>query len=310
MTDANADLDLASRVLWQRATEPLLRSLWEQPELRLLRVLDTRTVGVRRHADAAALVEGAHGPFIAHAEFDVGSHPAALPGRLFVYGATLFAANGARYPVQSTLVLLDKPRPRLPSFHETRYGDRSLSIYHYNIVRIAQLSPARLAEDPALAVFVPLTKTATEGDFSRAVRCVRERWPTAEARELLTTLYITGGKRFGHALALRLIEKEEIMLSETYQQILNEGIATGIEKGIEKGIETGLLSGIEKGLARARHMLALQISLRFPDAPALLDDLLPRCDADQLEALSVLVITAPTAAALRAGALERLSGSP
>ena len=298
MISTNADLDLASRVLWRHATEPLLRSLSGEPSLRLLEVLDGRTFGIQRHADAAALVRGPHGRFIAHIEFDTGSRPKALPGRLYVYGATLYAAHEGRYPVCSTLVLLRQPRPRLPSSHQIRYGDRTLNTYNFNIVRIAELPPARLAEDPALAVLVPLAKGATERDFSQAVRCVSERWPTAAARELLTTLYITGGRAFGRALALRLIELEEVMLSETYQQILKQGIGIGVEEGIEKGIE--------KGIDRARQMLRLQVRLRFPQTPALIDDLLPRCNPDQLDALSALVITAPTAEALREGALSRL----
>ena len=37
-----------------------------------------------------------------------------------------------------------------------------------------------------------------------------------------------------------------------------------------------------------------------------LDDLLPRCTAEDLDDLSALVITAPTPEALRQGALDRL----
>ena len=55
---------------------------------------------------------------------------------------------------------------------------------------------------------------------------------------------------------------------------------------------------------RARHMLALQVQLRFPEHPDLLDKILPLCSPEALETLSTLVITASSAEELRAAALR------
>ena len=314
MTRPHADLDLATRLLWQRAAEPMLRTLWADPTLRLIEKLDTKNQAVRRFSDTVALVQTAHGRVIAHTEFDADPRPAALTRRMHTYGNLLYGLYGGKYPVRSTVVILGGSR-RVPDFHEVKLGDETLSVYRFRVWRLDQIAAATLADDPALAALTPLAKGATEADLLRAVRCVRAAFNPAEAADVLGALYITGSRGHGLDLIQKIIREEDIMLSPGYTHIFNKGLAQGVERGIEKGIEKGLEKGIERGIetgieranARLRALLARQAAARFGDSAAI-DELLQRCDADALEIVADQLIRCDSPEALRAAILERVAG--
>ena len=100
------------------------------------------------------------------------------------------------------------------------------------------------------------------------------------------------------------------MLSPGYTHIFNKGLAQGVERGIEKGIQRGIEKGIEAGIERAnarlRALLARQAAARFGDSAAI-DDLLPRCDADDLELVAEQLMRCDSPGALRAAILERIA---
>lgn len=300
MNRPHADLDLATHTLWQHAAEPLLRALWGDPDLQLLEKLDGQATSLRRFPDAAARVRNREGEQIAHTEFEAAPHPQRLPRRMHIYGNLLYGVHDGRFPVRSTVVVLNSRR-KIPDFHEVKLGGVTRSLYRYEVVRIHAIPASQLARDPALAALAPLGLHATPADLKRAVACVEASWPTPEAAELVGSLYITGGMKFGAELVRKIITSEVFMLSSTYREILQQGI----EKGIEKGREEGIQRGLQHNLDRIRGIVARQISLRFAGvAPPL--ELLARCDAEDLEAVAELVLLSPTPEALHAGVLARV----
>ena len=298
MTRPHADLDLATHLLWQRAAEPMLRTLWADPTLRILERLDTKNQAIRRFSDTAALVQTASGRVIAHTEFEADPRPAAFARRMHTYGNLLYGLHNGRYPVRSTAVVLGGTRP-VPTLHEVRHDGEVLSLYRFRVWRIDEVPAAQIADDPALAALVPLARGATEELFARAVRCVRRAWTEADAADVLGALYITGCRSFGLNLVTKLIREEEIMLSPGYTHIFNKGVAQGEERGLERGLR--------QATAHFRDRLARQATLRFGDSAAI-DDLLPRLNAEDLDVLSEQILLCDSAGALRAVMLERLRG--
>lgn len=304
MKRPHADLDLATHAVWQQAAEPLLRTLFEDPSLRLLRKLDTKVQSIRRFPDAAALVRGQRGVFIAHTEFETDPRPARLPQRMHTYGNLLYALMQGRFPVCSTVVVLGGHR-RLPNSHRVRFDGVVRSYYRYRVWRLNEMPAARLAADPALAALAPLAEDASEADLVAAARNVRAQWSVADAAELLGALYITGSRAYGMELVRKVISLEEIEMSPGYLEILNRGMEKGIERGLERGLEQGLEQGLERGLeqarsqhlARLRTLLARQISQRFPDAGPV-EGLLAPFDLDELEAIGEALLRSDSLTAL------------
>lgn len=57
--------------------------------------------------------------------------------------------------------------------------------------------------------------------------------PGPERGDLLTALYIAGGRRFDHGTLTRVLSEEQLMQSATYQHIVEQGYNRGFARGVE-----------------------------------------------------------------------------
>lgn len=279
-------LDRILRSLWQRAPEPFFRLALGAPALVVHAILDSQIVLLRRGVDAVCEVEDERGRYIAHVEAETSASASALPARMWAYGAFLHASTGL--PVRSSVLLLE-PCPALEAGFELRHGRDLLATYHYQIVRLYEIPASQLASHPDLAVLTPLGAGATLEQVAQARDTLRLAHASPTRDDLLAALYVVGGRRFDLPLLARILTREQLMQSVTYQAILEEGIERGVERGVERGLG--------QGQERAQRATATRLlHLRFPQAD--LDQALSLAAVDQLPALIDQIATAPDAATL------------
>ena len=288
-------LDRILRDQWERAPDALLRLALGDPGVRVTGSLDSQPVLVRRGVDGIALAEDEHGAFVGHVEYETSADAQELGQRVSMYGALLYARTGL--PVRSAVLLLE-PCDALREVFEVRHGPALLSQYRFRVLRLHRIPAEALASSFELAVLSPLGADPTLEALRRARDTIVARAPGPERGDLLTALYIVGGRRFDHGTLVRVLSEEQLMQSATYQHIVEQGYNRGFARGEAFGLERGIEKGITTGRVQAsRALTARMLRARFPEAG--LEELAARCPDDQLEALADQILLCPDADALR-----------
>ncbi|MEL6342939.1 MAG: hypothetical protein AAFV53_07380 [Myxococcota bacterium] len=248
-------LDITLKSLWRTRPEGLIRFATGNEELNLLRVLDASPIVIRRSVDGVALVADNAGTYIEHMEFETSADGRALADRVYVYSAHLYTMMGHRYPVRSTVVLLEDRLPRFKPVFIMKHGEQEICRYQFRVIRLADLEPERFLDEPARAVLVPFAKGADLHHVEAARHLIEKDASVTQLPELLAALYIVAGRRFDASQVRDLLWSDVVMESSTYKEIEARGFERGIERGIERALE------------RHRSQLLQMMNLRFGEIP-------------------------------------------
>jgi predicted transposase YdaD len=82
----------------------------------------------------------------------------------------------------------------------------------------------------------------------------------SEADRLRTASFVLMGLKYDPKFVEKLMGKNVLELSSTYQALMKEGLEKGIELGREQGLEQGREQGLERGLEQGKEQ-ALRSSL-------------------------------------------------
>jgi len=285
LTHAPRDaLDITLKALWRARPEGLVRFATGDEQLRLVRVLDAQPIAIRRSVDGVALVEDAAGPFIEHLEFETAPDARALAARVYVYAAHLFTMMKHRYPVRSTVLLLED---RLPTFQPEflmTHGDEVICRYCFRVLRLRDLPAERFLADPALAALVPFSREVEDAHLLQAREVIRTQARPVEVPELLAALYIIAGRCFDADHVRTLLWSQAVMESTTYQEIEARGYERGLTRGEERALQRALLR------ARARMLRLLEI--KYGAIPATLREQVQVAGEAQLDTWTERLLSA------------------
>lgn len=235
-------LDLSLQVLWRLRPRDLLRFGTGDAKLELVEVLSHQVLALRRTVDTAALVRGAHGIYLAHLEFETSPSAKELADRQYVYAALLYARHRHRYPVRSTVILVEDRLPDLVPEFRMQYGPECWGTFGFRLLRLRDLPPEQFLADPASAALVSFSARSNLQHVQQAAELIQAKSSQPDLPELLATLYVVAGRRFPAEVLRPLLRSPAAMYSSTYNEIFNEGKVEGLEQGLEKGETTALLA--------------------------------------------------------------------
>jgi len=275
-------LDITLKSLWRARPEGLVRFATGNEDLRLIRVLDASPMIIRRSVDGVALVEDEAGPYIEHIEFETSADGRVLANRVYVYSAHLYTMMQHRFPVRSTVVLLEDRLPNFQPVFVMRHGEEEIGRYNFRVIRLADQPPDRFLEEPARAALMPFAKGAELEHIVAARQLIEQQATAAQLPELLTALYIVAGRRFESSQVRNLLWSEAVMESVTYKEIE----ARGFERGVERGLEQ----------ARNRHRAQLlrMIEARFGEVSAARRDQIGHASEGELDRWMMSLLGAST----------------
>lgn len=258
------------------------------------KLLDTDLSTVTAAADTLLRVSTVP-PYLLILDFQ-GNHDSELLARLQLY-RSLVRRENPRIAITCALILL---RPfsghrELTGYYEERGPDGEIDAYlRYHVLRVWELSPdvflsGGLATLP-LAVVSQVRKSELP-DILRQVeyRLTNEARPS-EADRLRTASFVLMGLKYDPKFVEKLMGKNVLELSSTYQALMKEGLEKGIalgkEQGREQGLEQGREQGLEQGRERTLRTLLLRLGEKRLGAPdATTADTLRQIDVLALEAL-------------------------
>lgn len=267
-------LDIAVHKLWRRHPDALVRLATGFEELRVRELLPERISSVRREADGAALVDGPHGPFVAHLEFHGDTSPGRIARQMYVTGALLYARHEGAYPVLSTAVLLDR-RSSLEGQLQLQYGSRRLMDLCFRVLRLYEVPSSELASRAELAPLCALGAGAALEDVAQAGAVIQASAASEDdILEALAILYVVSGRRFDADSLDRLPWRHELMqsstpiISSTFMKIYNMGREAG---------------AIEAEARILRRSLRRQLQRRFGALPVWAEEKLEAAPLAQLD---------------------------
>ena len=173
------------------------------------------------------------------------------------------------YQVPVTQVLIWLKKTTAPAVFEDRFL-LELTEHKYKVIRLWEISPDGLLQEPAL---LPLaTLTATEDPAKLLVRVI-EQVNTIEDEEERTDLYactqILAGLREDIESIKHLFDEGLMRESVIYQHIIKEGLAQGFSEGLTEGLEQGRQAEI----LLIKRLLKCRIGTVEPELLAKLDKL-------------------------------------
>ena len=191
-------------------------------------------------------------PYGLHVEFQAGPDPE-LEERIWEYN--VLYTRRLKLPVESTLVLL-RPfgghKHLRGRFQVTGGSGRLIHDFPYDVVRIWELLPEIFLEGGSgLLPLAPVAKVS-RAELPEVVRAVNERLDRSEkpseAEQLRTATFVLMGLKYPKDFVEKLMSRNVLELSSTYQALIQEGL----DKGMAQGLEQGLEQGSER---EARHLL-------------------------------------------------------
>jgi predicted transposase YdaD len=255
--------DRSLKRFWDLDPRPLLRLAfgdlpWTQLEPQPVELVET----LKQVADRLVKVEGPAGPFLAHMEFE--RQPKAdLPYRMMSYNSWLWTAQSYQYPVQSVVILLEKPPETFKERVEIQYGDKIIHCFQFQAIHLYAMDASVLANSPDLAPLTPLGKDFGPNALQHAAHTLVATHPKPE--NPLAVLYLLGRiQGMTEPVLERILQLEVVRMSDVYQEIT--------EAGRQEGLRAGAL-----------RMLAQVLTQRFPQHGGALDTLLARCTMEDLE---------------------------
>jgi predicted transposase YdaD len=228
-------------------------------------VIDADIATVSGAADKVLLVR-ANPAYLIHLEFVTGHDVAVLPSTLHFRNTLLNHQHGLR--VRSVIVLLHSgaDSPVLTGERSLAFpNEKPYDIFRYQVLRVWQLSPARLLSgSPAMLPLVPISNV-TKDELPGIMKKVNQRLNSPkwrpQASELKAAALVLMGLRYPADFTKQFFQGGPSMKeSSTYQAILEEGRNEGRNEGRTEG-----------ALKEARRFLLLQGESRFgsPDAATL-----------------------------------------
>jgi predicted transposase YdaD len=250
-----------------------------------LEVLDPESSTVQVAADKVFRLP--HGAGILHLEAQA-NWDGELPDRVVKYSIYLHDQYGG--PVHSVVFLL-RPEANATSITgvvtRTRIDGRPLLIFHYDVIRVWELSADQLINGNIGTMALALLTDDAGGRLPELVQRFAERAenevPDQQLRDrLLTEGFILMGLRYDKPLIQSLFHGVQKMKeSSTYQGILEEGV----EKGLEKGRGEGRVEGL-------RLSLVTLLEQKFGSVPPSLEAQIQQTqDAGKLQAALRQVLT-------------------
>ena len=232
-------------------------------------------------------------PYGLHVEFQAGPDPE-LEARAWEYN--VLYTRRLQIPVETILILL---RPF--SGHKTLHGQLDIwrqpgqAIHHfsYEVVRIWELPPAVFLEGGnALLPLAPVAKVS-RAEVREVVQAVNERLDRrvkpSEAEQLRTATFVLMGLKYPREFVEKLMSRNVLELSSTYQALIQEGL----DKGMAQGLEQGLEQGRELGAAtEARNLILLLGRQRFGTPADEVVGVLQATSRERLEMLAQRLLTA------------------
>jgi predicted transposase YdaD len=247
-------------------------------------------------------------PYALLTEFQGNTDPS-FEGRLAEYA--ILAKNRLELPVCTVAVLL---RPfgghgLLRGRHVMRGPDDELLLdFRYRTLRIWTLPPeVFLAGGLAVLPLATIAKVR-KAELPRILDRIDERLDTeatpANADLLRTATFVLMGLKFDKLFVEKLMSRNVLELSATYQALqeearasgLFEGRSKGLEEGRSKGLEEGRSKGLEEGRAEEARRLILRLGERRFGTPTaeVVAQVTGQGDPDALEAIADRLLSVET----------------
>jgi predicted transposase/invertase (TIGR01784 family) len=190
-------------------------------------------------ADSLVLLRGES--LLLHVEFQTQPDPE-MPLRMLDYWVRM----RRKFPgiqIRQTVMYL---RPSTsPKVFEDRFGEKNTE-HRYEVMRLWEREPAELM---ARAGTLPLAILARTEDKENLLREMAERMEgLREAGEVAAATYVLAGLVMGDNEIERILRRDVMKESVTYQKILAEGIEKGIYQGIQAGRREGIQLGKQEGI--------------------------------------------------------------
>lgn len=230
------------------------------------RLLDTDLSTVTATADTLLWVE-TEPPYLLVLDFQ-GNVDSLLESRLLLY-RTLVRQQHPRVRIECALILL-RPFARHRTLtgiyrEQGRDGEPDI-LFRYRVLRVWEM-PASIFLAGGIAT-LPLAMVANtrKKDLPELLHQVESRLKTelkpSEAERLRTATYVLLGLKYDPSFVEKLMSKNVLELSSTYQALLKEGLEKGLEQGREQGREQGLEQGLEQGREQGVRASLLRIGRR------------------------------------------------
>lgn len=143
---------------------------------------------------------------------------------------------------------------------ETTASGRMLHDFTYQVIRVWELPPEVFLEGGS--GLLPLAPVAhvSPADVPYVIQQLNKRleshYKPSEAEQLRTATFVLMGLKYPKEFVEKLMSRNVLELSSTYQALIQEGLDKGMKQGLELGLEQGLEQGFQNGeLQEAREML-------------------------------------------------------
>ena len=218
------------------------------------KLLDTDLSTVTATADTLLWVETTP-PYLLVLDFQGNVDPL-LESRLLLY-RTLVRQQHPRVRVESALILL-RPfaghRALTGILQEPGRDGQPDLLFRYQVLRVWEISPSVFLQGGIATLPLTLVSQARKKELPDLLRQLESRLKTelkpSEAERLRTATYVLLGLKYEPAFVEKLMSKNVLELSSTYQALLKEGRDQGLEQGLEQGREQGREQGLRASLIR------------------------------------------------------------
>ncbi|WP_309716802.1 hypothetical protein [Armatimonas sp.] len=244
-------------------------------------------------------------PYGLHVEFQAGPDDE-LEERVWEYN--VLYTRRLKLPVETTLVLLrpfGNHKKLTGRFQVVGPAGRRVHDFPYEVVRVWELPPEVFLEGGSgLLPLAPVAKVS-RAEVPQVVQAVNERLERnhkpSEAEQLRTATFVLMGLKYPKEFVEKLMSRNVLELSSTYQALIQEGLDKGLQEGLDKGLQEGLSKGLERGLEQGteqgRTTEARRLILRWGTKRlgALSSQVEAALNAADLERLEVLADRLPEA---------------
>ncbi len=195
-------------------------------------------------ADALVLLRGER--LLLHLEFQTQPDPD-MPLRMLDYWVRM----RRKFPgVQIRQIVMYLRPSTSPKVFEDRFGEGNTE-HRYEVIRLWEREPAELMGRAGTLPLAILTRTEDRENLLREM--VNRMEGLREAGEVAAATYVLAGLVMGDNEIERILRRDGMKESVTYQKILAEGIEKGIYQGIQLGKQEGIQLGKQEGIQLGRQ---------------------------------------------------------
>lgn len=209
-------------------------------------------------ADSLVLLQGKN--LLLHLEFQTQPDPD-MPLRMLDY----WLRARRRFPGTAIrqVVLYLRPTASTKVF-ENRFRDENTE-HRYEVIRMWERQPAEFWGRVGTLPLAILAGQGAKENLLREVARAIEEVPEAKVRgEVATAAYILAGLVMADNVVERILRRDVMKESVTYQKIRAEGI----EKGIHRGWQEGKQEGIQVGQQSEARLVLRLLTRRFGELPS------------------------------------------